>query len=626
MCPRKRSGEAAEQVKAWLRWLAVLPGALCGAVLLTVPLHVALYRTLSSFIEPYPELPERVLTPFVIAAGFVWFGALIAPARKVETALVLFGLWMVLLGASLVVVGFVGNIGGRRLYFHGGGVAPLMAFIGGVVGFLFAKETFGYPVTPVERSPYETTEPTPKTLGVDAPEDPPARKASLQQSTSPWGCPNCRLLNPPGAWTCDCGYNFRPRSWQERLAATRASTDQAALASVSQYDENQWVRRAAVERVGDPRIVEAVALGDPDSDVRRAAIERVASEAVLAQVALRDGDSQIRLMVLNRLGEEATLAAIAQNDPEWNVRMAAAVRTADQGLIASVVSSGPRPAPEAAYDAVQLLTDEAPLARVATHQGSDVVLRLAAIAKVRDHATLLRLVTSDVSPWVRAEAARRLPDGPDLVAIALRDREVGVRAAATSRVETLLVLQRIAENDDSGWVRREAIDQLIKLDAGKSPSDVVRPTGVDETYVMALCLRCLLTNLGVTEAVVEIGGWPSEQGVVLEPRGPFVVVRSLGTGEKPPGPPRFEAPFVADLQAYWPGHEVQLRSAEAESDSSFCVPSVCLSRVNFGQSLRTAGIGVSEVRGPLCGSGENWLFNCSKGVWSVVETERVWVS
>ena len=82
----------------WLRWIAVLPGALLGGILMVFPLHWILYNTLSNFIEPYPELPERILTPFVVALGFVALGARIAPERKMEVAVVLFGLWMVLLG------------------------------------------------------------------------------------------------------------------------------------------------------------------------------------------------------------------------------------------------------------------------------------------------------------------------------------------------------------------------------------------------------------------------------------------------------------------------------------------------------------------------------------------------
>jgi hypothetical protein len=128
------------QLKYWLRWLGVIPGALLVGVLMTVPLHLILYSTLTNFINPYPELPERVLTPLVIAAGFVWSGARIAPARKIEAAVILFGLWMVLLGGSVALTLFEVNIWGRQLFFRGGGLAPVMAFVGGVIGLLIARK------------------------------------------------------------------------------------------------------------------------------------------------------------------------------------------------------------------------------------------------------------------------------------------------------------------------------------------------------------------------------------------------------------------------------------------------------------------------------------------------------
>ncbi len=129
-----------DQFKYWLRWLAVLPGALLGGLLLCIPLHFILYRTLTEFIDPYPELPERILSPFAIAVGVVWFGAKIAPTRKIETAVVLLGLWMVLVGCVVAITIFVGEIYGQPVYLHGGGLAPAMAFIGAVIGFLAVRK------------------------------------------------------------------------------------------------------------------------------------------------------------------------------------------------------------------------------------------------------------------------------------------------------------------------------------------------------------------------------------------------------------------------------------------------------------------------------------------------------
>jgi hypothetical protein len=55
----------------FLRWLAVLPGAMIAMFLSMFPLHLVLYQTLtgSGLIEPYPEMPERLLGPLAAAIG-----------------------------------------------------------------------------------------------------------------------------------------------------------------------------------------------------------------------------------------------------------------------------------------------------------------------------------------------------------------------------------------------------------------------------------------------------------------------------------------------------------------------------------------------------------------------------
>ena len=127
-------------VKYWLRWLAVLPGALLAGVIALFPLHFILYNTLSHFVEPYPELPERVLTPFVIAGVFVWAGSLIAPEFKIEASVALFGLWLFLVGGFAFLTFHGANWMGGQLYFRGRGLATLMAVVGAIAGLYFARK------------------------------------------------------------------------------------------------------------------------------------------------------------------------------------------------------------------------------------------------------------------------------------------------------------------------------------------------------------------------------------------------------------------------------------------------------------------------------------------------------
>lgn len=124
----------------WLRWIAVLPGALLGAILSTFLLHLMLYNILKQFIDPYPELPERILTPFVIAAVFIWAGNEIAPAHKNTTAIILFGLWLFIIGGFVFLTFTDGSLMGKKLYFQAGGIASVMAVVGALYGLYKARQ------------------------------------------------------------------------------------------------------------------------------------------------------------------------------------------------------------------------------------------------------------------------------------------------------------------------------------------------------------------------------------------------------------------------------------------------------------------------------------------------------
>jgi hypothetical protein len=124
----------------WFRWLAVLPGALVTGMIVGFPLHWVLYSTLTSIVKPYPELPERILFPFVVAAVFVWVGSCIAPAHKFKTAIALFGVWLFVLGGFVFLTLTGSNWMGSQLYFQGGGIAPIMAAAGAATGLLIVRK------------------------------------------------------------------------------------------------------------------------------------------------------------------------------------------------------------------------------------------------------------------------------------------------------------------------------------------------------------------------------------------------------------------------------------------------------------------------------------------------------
>jgi len=127
--------------KYWLRWLAVLPGALLAGILASFLLHWILYLALRNeiiFIDPYPELPERLLSPFVMAAVFIWVGSRIAPEHKFKTSVVLFGLCLFLLGGFIFFALTGANLMGYQLYFQDGAIRLIMAFAGTLTGLFLS--------------------------------------------------------------------------------------------------------------------------------------------------------------------------------------------------------------------------------------------------------------------------------------------------------------------------------------------------------------------------------------------------------------------------------------------------------------------------------------------------------
>ncbi|CAN5335726.1 hypothetical protein BH20ACI1_BH20ACI1_03540 [soil metagenome] len=122
-----------------LRWIAVLPGAIIAVILSLIPLHLILYIIFTKFVEVYPETPERILAPALISGVFIWVGSQISPTYKFETAIVLFGIWMFLVGGFVFLTFSGGQFYESHLYFQNGGLPTLMAVIGAIIGLFVVR-------------------------------------------------------------------------------------------------------------------------------------------------------------------------------------------------------------------------------------------------------------------------------------------------------------------------------------------------------------------------------------------------------------------------------------------------------------------------------------------------------
>ncbi len=117
-------------LKKVILWLAVLPGSTIAAITALFFLHLFLERTLSNFIPKYPELLERVFTPFVFMFTFVWSGYQIAPNNKNKTAIFLFAMCIFLSGGLIVSSLTGGKLFDEEIYLEANGFATVMGMVG----------------------------------------------------------------------------------------------------------------------------------------------------------------------------------------------------------------------------------------------------------------------------------------------------------------------------------------------------------------------------------------------------------------------------------------------------------------------------------------------------------------
>ena len=90
----------------WIRWVAVLPGALIAGIISSFPLHWLLYFTLvkGEIVLGVNIRPiEYTILPFVVAIVIILVGSEIAPLHKFRTAIVLTVLYiMAVIGVFLL--------------------------------------------------------------------------------------------------------------------------------------------------------------------------------------------------------------------------------------------------------------------------------------------------------------------------------------------------------------------------------------------------------------------------------------------------------------------------------------------------------------------------------------------
>ncbi len=183
---------------------------------------------------------------------------------------------------------------------------------------------------------------------------------------------------------------------------------------------------------------------------RIAAVKRVTDQAELANIAVEDDDPVVQDVAISMITDQELLGKIVfspDKPPRYVYSRGAALRTlTDQSLVATAIlkerTQDWHLDPDDYKDAVNMLTSQTLLAKVAVETKSDFVRTLVA-KRVEDQSLLRRLALTDENSDVRSAAVERLTDEALLAEIAVKDKDADVRASAFAGVRDELLLARL---------------------------------------------------------------------------------------------------------------------------------------------------------------------------------------
>lgn len=253
--------------------------------------------------------------------------------------------------------------------------------------------------------------------------------------------PHARQLIGECAMTFFDRFRTKP-DWQQDDPNVRAAAvkrmqpeEQALLASIARNDSDAGVRKAAIRKLRDPRIIAEIAHADSHDSVRDAGTETLiaiatsdAAAAATAPVAAREAEA-----ALLALTAQQDLASVARHARSESIATAALSRITDPRSLASVARNADHPAVR--LKALLGIESPALLAEVASRSEHKDV-SLAAVERIADRA-LLETVTTRARNKAASRKARATMTERDERAKteeeAARLREIERRGSADER-------------------------------------------------------------------------------------------------------------------------------------------------------------------------------------------------
>ncbi len=169
----------------------------------------------------------------------------------------------------------------------------------------------------------------------------------------------------------------------------------------------------------------------------------------------------VRVKAVAELVGDQALMKVAKNDPSIEVRKAAIKRISDPVLLACLASEPDTDMPEAtAQLAVSCITDMVVLKRLAMDKTLNLYVNSSAVSAIRNQKLLTELATDTTCP-ARLAAILRLRDEYTLMKLAMEDSDPEVRKTAANRISNPADLAKLIASNPDTSLRRSLVENRV---------------------------------------------------------------------------------------------------------------------------------------------------------------------
>lgn len=285
--------------------------------------------------------------------------------------------------------------------------------------------------------------------------------------------------------------------------------------------------------------ISEIAKNDKQSDVRMTAIKRITDQKIIIDIARNDNNFYVRNFALGCIFDTTLLPEIAKSaieevtdqydliriaeHPNWNVysRIAAINKITDDKVLAEIAKEADNN--KVRKSAINKISDQLILKELANYDKNSYI-REESVKMITDQNILIELIKDAEFTNTKETALSKIEDHNVLVDIAKNYKDIQIRRAAIWKITDQNVLISLAKNDTNNYIRRTAVkkisDQNILADIAMQDNDSEVQhnaiLGINDQLILKEIIN-KVKNYAFKDAIIETAVHQiTDQNVLLE--------------------------------------------------------------------------------------------------------------